>query len=204
MSVLKKGDKGSKVKSLQEKLNKAGAKPKLSVSGIFDDKTESAVRAFQKKAGIKVDGKAGDATIGAFETGGKPIKWTVKDTSRAHKLMNGKIADLLKDRRQIEKLAKAHSKNRDLKHAFRNYTIYADAMAEQMGNMKKELERIDFLEVEFKGAVGSSPRDQAFFLGKAQATWSSLEKRNGDAARLERAYNFEHDNFLKVLDKVAA
>ena len=48
MAVLKKGDKGSKVKALQENLNKAGAKPKLAVTGRLDDETPDAVRSFQR------------------------------------------------------------------------------------------------------------------------------------------------------------
>lgn len=204
MAVLKKGDKGPKVKALQKKLNKAGAKPKLTENGSFDDKTEAAVKAFQKKSALKADGKVGSGTMEAFDMKGKPPKWTLKDTMKAHKQMNNKIADLKKDRKQITTLAKKHAKDKDLKEAFRCYNIYADAFSKQMDIMKADLVRIDWLENEFKGVFGSSPKDRALALSQAEETWKELEKRNTSAAKLEKAYNFEHDNFLKVLDSVPA
>jgi hypothetical protein len=204
MGILKKGDKGSKVKSLQKKLNKVGTKPKVSESGTFDDATEKAVRAFQKRVELKPDGKVGTATMEALDKGGKRVKWTIKDTMSAHKQMNRKIADLAKDRKLIEKLAKKRPKDKDLQHALRNYRIYADALAEQMDFMKKDLELIDLYKFEFDGLFGSSPKSKPYFLGQAQDTWKALIKRNKGAAKLERAYNFEHDAFLKALDNVPA
>ena len=58
--LLKKGSVGSDVKTLQELLNQLGAS--LTTDGDFGSKTESAVIAFQKKAGLKQDGKYGDQT----------------------------------------------------------------------------------------------------------------------------------------------
>lgn len=51
MASLKKGSKGSGVKDLQTNLNKAGAKPKLKVDGIFGPITEKGVKSFQKNVG---------------------------------------------------------------------------------------------------------------------------------------------------------
>ena len=62
--LLKKGSTGSDVKTLQELLNQFGAA--LAVDGDFGSKTESAVKAFQKKAGLKQDGKYGDQTHAAL------------------------------------------------------------------------------------------------------------------------------------------
>ena len=60
---LKKGSTGSDVKTLQELLNQlAIVTPALEVDGDFGSKTEAAVKAFQKKAGIKQDGIYGDET----------------------------------------------------------------------------------------------------------------------------------------------
>lgn len=60
---LKKGFTGSDVKTLQELLNHlAIVTPALEVDGNFGSKTEAAVKAFQKKAGIKQDGIYGDET----------------------------------------------------------------------------------------------------------------------------------------------
>ena len=60
---LKKGSTGSDVKTLQELLIQlAIVTPALEVDGDFGSKTEAAVKAFQKKAGIKQDGIYGDET----------------------------------------------------------------------------------------------------------------------------------------------
>ena len=58
--LLKNGSVGGDVKTLQELLNQLGAS--LTVDGDFGSKTEAAVKAFQKKAGLKQDGKYGDQT----------------------------------------------------------------------------------------------------------------------------------------------
>ena len=58
---LKKGSKGSDVKTLQELLNQLNiVTPALELDGDFGSKTEAAVKAFQKKAGIEVDGIYGE------------------------------------------------------------------------------------------------------------------------------------------------
>ena len=62
--LLKKGSNGTDVKTLQELLNQLGAN--LAVDGDFGSKTEAAVKAFQKKAGIKQDGKYGDQSHAAL------------------------------------------------------------------------------------------------------------------------------------------
>ena len=58
--LLKNGSAGADVKALQELLNQLGAA--LNVDGQFGSKTEAAVKAFQKKAGIRQDGTYGDQT----------------------------------------------------------------------------------------------------------------------------------------------
>lgn len=52
---LSKGDKGAEVKALQKLLS-------IGVDGSFGPKTDSAVRAYQKKQGLKVDGYVGEDT----------------------------------------------------------------------------------------------------------------------------------------------
>ena len=54
------------MKTLQELLNQLGAS--LTVDGDFGSRTETAVKAFQKKAGLKQDGKYGDQTHAALMT----------------------------------------------------------------------------------------------------------------------------------------
>lgn len=65
--VLRKGAKGSLVKSLQELLLSKGFKlPKYGADSSFGDETESAVRAAQKATGISDDGVPGPQTYRAL------------------------------------------------------------------------------------------------------------------------------------------
>jgi len=63
---LEMGDKGHYVIELQKYLNIVGKKyttiPKLSVDGIFEEKTENAVKEFQNIFKLDVDGKVDDLT----------------------------------------------------------------------------------------------------------------------------------------------
>lgn len=79
MAVLKKGSKGSAVKDLQTKLNKAKTKPELKVDGIFGPLTDKAVRVYQKKNGLKVDGKVGEYTLATIKYGGELPEMMVDD-----------------------------------------------------------------------------------------------------------------------------
>ena len=58
------GSSGSAVKELQEALNRHGYD--LAVDGIFGEKTKAAVRSYQKKNGLKLDGIAGNETWGSL------------------------------------------------------------------------------------------------------------------------------------------
>jgi len=62
--VLKHGDKGIAVRRLQQQLNAHGSK--LVTDGDYGDETEKAVRAYQAKIGLVVDGKAGEKTLAAL------------------------------------------------------------------------------------------------------------------------------------------
>lgn len=60
-SLIKKGSRGSAVTQLQQQLKNKGYL-KGAVDGIFGDQTYSAVRSFQKDAGLAVDGIVGSKT----------------------------------------------------------------------------------------------------------------------------------------------
>jgi peptidoglycan hydrolase-like protein with peptidoglycan-binding domain len=60
MTTLRHGDRSQAVRTLQKKLNSHGAK--LLVDGDYGDTTETAVRAYQLKVGLVVDGIAGSKT----------------------------------------------------------------------------------------------------------------------------------------------
>lgn len=63
MQTLRKGDKGTQVKVLQWLLNENGYNAGT-VDGIFGANTQNAVKAFQKAAGLSVDGVVGKNTWG--------------------------------------------------------------------------------------------------------------------------------------------
>ena len=65
MELLKKGSKGDSVKLLQELLNKHGFN--LTVDGDFGNKTEEAVKQFQKRLNLTVDGIVGSKTFEALQ-----------------------------------------------------------------------------------------------------------------------------------------
>ena len=71
MPVLRYGSRGETVKLLQRLLNKVGYN--ISVDGIFGKQTLSAVKAFQKRMGLAVDGIVGINTWTAlFKVAGIP------------------------------------------------------------------------------------------------------------------------------------
>jgi peptidoglycan hydrolase-like protein with peptidoglycan-binding domain len=65
---VKKGDKGDGVKQIQAALKAAGYK--VTVDGDFGNQTDAAVRQFQKKNGLTVDGVVGKITWGKLSAAG--------------------------------------------------------------------------------------------------------------------------------------
>lgn len=63
--LVKRGSRGDLVRKVQSKLktNYSLYAGKLKVDGIFGPSTEKAVREFQRRAGLKVDGIAGAQTL---------------------------------------------------------------------------------------------------------------------------------------------
>ena len=71
-ALSKNGSSGEEVRKIQTKLKNWGYY-NGSVDGVYGWQTENAVRSFQKKNGLKVDGVAGQATLnamGIFTSGG--------------------------------------------------------------------------------------------------------------------------------------
>lgn len=64
---MKKGDIGAPVADLQRRLNGVGLK--IAVNAVFGAETEAAVMAFQKRAGLIVDGWVGVKTLAALASG---------------------------------------------------------------------------------------------------------------------------------------
>lgn len=81
-STIQYGSSGSDVKKLQEELNKNGYN--LDVDGQFGSKTQTAVKDYQKKNGLAVDGIVGKNTWGKL-TSSSFAKTTTKNTSSTSK-----------------------------------------------------------------------------------------------------------------------
>ena len=64
-ALSKYGSRGNEVKQIQEKLKRWGYY-KGSVDGIYGSQTLAAVKSFQKKNGLTVDGIAGEKTLNAM------------------------------------------------------------------------------------------------------------------------------------------
>ena len=82
MELLKKGSKGDSVKLLQELLNKHGFN--LTVDGDFGNKTEEAVKQFQKRLNLTVDGIVGGKTFEALQAKYEANIDIIKDFLKVH------------------------------------------------------------------------------------------------------------------------
>jgi peptidoglycan hydrolase-like protein with peptidoglycan-binding domain len=67
MKILRLGSSGQEVRKLQDVLNLVRAtQPSLKCDGIFGPSTQAAVRSFQQRARITVDGVVGPVTTTAL------------------------------------------------------------------------------------------------------------------------------------------
>ena len=87
----KKGDKGKKVKLIQEWLSLQGFG--LKIDGDFGFATDYAVRKFQKREKLKVDGVVGNNT---FSTLVKPVKDALKEISKSSKSLGEMVVGYAK------------------------------------------------------------------------------------------------------------
>lgn len=80
----KNGDSGSEIKRVQQRLKELGYLTG-SADGDFGDKTEAAVRAFQSRNGLTVDGKVGKNTLSKLfsDSAKKAATATAKPTTKA-------------------------------------------------------------------------------------------------------------------------
>src|SRR5262249_42833991 len=65
--LVRLGSRGDTVAELQVRLNEDGARPRLDPDGSFGGATDRAVRAFQRRHGLLVDGIVGPQTWGLLD-----------------------------------------------------------------------------------------------------------------------------------------
>lgn len=99
-AVISQGSRGETVKTIQTKLKRWGYY-KGSVDGIYGAKTKEAVKYFQRKNGLKVDGIVGDKTLqalginpatvngGGNKGGGNNTKYSDSDIQLLARLIHG-------------------------------------------------------------------------------------------------------------------
>lgn len=105
--ILKKGDKGDRVGTLRRRLEVTGELAPQPVSDVetFDDALETAVRLFQERQGLEVDGVAGPGTMAAanvtveeriqqIKVNMERWRWLPRDLGERHLLVNIASFDL--------------------------------------------------------------------------------------------------------------
>ena len=109
--TIKYGSSGEEVKKLQTELNKRGYK--LEVDGKFGAKTQSAVKDYQKKNNLSVDGIVGNNTWGSLTAGNKAAQ-TEKNSQNKGKNNNKNKANKTNTKRptykKSESIKKAENK----------------------------------------------------------------------------------------------
>lgn len=85
------GSQGDDVKQLQELLNKNGAN--LTVDGVYGSQTQQAVKDYQTKNNLAVDGIAGDETWGSLTTGSGTASQKVEPVTPTTKTETPKTPD---------------------------------------------------------------------------------------------------------------
>ncbi|MEM1428280.1 MAG: peptidoglycan-binding protein [Pseudomonadota bacterium] len=185
MGVLKRGDKGSKVKQMQTLLQKSGAKPSIKPTGTFCPLTEQAVKDFQKKNKLKIDGIVGKATMGALEGAGeKPVKWTVKDVAKARKDLDHVIARETRAETHVDDWQRKliGTKDKKINVLRQKYDVANKAFFEKAFEFRDALAEIAQAKREFDYAKSNEDRQRLLDLAKSR--FSDSEKFNKAAEKL--------------------
>lgn len=204
MSHLKIGAKGNGVKNLQKQLIKAGVRPKVTVNGDFDETTDKAVKAFQKKLGMEPDGRVCGNTQFGLRYGTKPIKWTLRDVDRPIQTLVLKRRELHKTRVAVIRVAQQNSKNPDNRKAFAVYDKVANEYSEKLLDFIRQLRKIAGIKRRFDNELKGRLMDQTHALRDATALFKDAEAMNRDAQTLSERHDEEHDRFLDRIQPVAA
>lgn len=114
MTNFKKGSRGKQVLTIQKALIAAGVKPRPRTSGTFDAVTEDAVKTFQQKNRLKVDGIVGKKTMPRLLKLAKGPRINLKMTAPNYaSLLRKKSAAHIKTKKAVLKVLVTINRERD-------------------------------------------------------------------------------------------
>ncbi len=210
MTKLKKGSKGADVKSLQEQLNKAGAKPKLKVDGGFGAKTEEALKQFQKKNRLKDDGVAGAKTMATLEkkAGGgaaeKAPEWPHGDYVKMVKAIESNTKDIVDTAKKNLMAMDRHLDDFDIEK-MRN--TYFDNLRSYLASHKKwmtEAKKVIQFQKSFEKLAARNPKAGPEIIKAADKTIKNMEQISNASDKYLLENMDIADDFQKMTTKKAA
>jgi N-acetylmuramoyl-L-alanine amidase len=89
MDILRRGDNGVVVLEIRSKLSRLGMLPSSSGEGSFDDACDRAVRDFQQRRGLQIDGLVGPETYRALDE----AHWRLGDRVLSHVVARAFVGD---------------------------------------------------------------------------------------------------------------
>lgn len=176
MKKLKNGSKGREVKTLQAALNKPPLKASLKVDGIFGDKTEASVRAYQKRNRLKIDGIAGDDTQTTLGLAKAASKSGSKDTGWPYTDVSATIDDVARKYKNTRALADKHlsiahkTKTGDMRKIEESMLSALKVFNVKFRDNYAVLQMLEKLEIEYLRARRDKPATAPAILRKA-AGW---------------------------------
>ncbi len=187
MGVLKRGDKGSKVKQMQSLLQKSGAKPTVKPTGTFCPLTEQAVKDFQKRNKLKADGIVGNGTLEMLQDAQeKDVKWTVKDTNKPRQELDKIIAQRTRYDTWVDDEQKRliGTKDKKINVLRKKFDDAGKMFYDKAFELRDALYAVVRLKREFDYA--KTKQQQRELLDKAKDQFAQAEKLNTAAEKLKK------------------
>lgn len=209
MANYKLGSKGKEVVEIQKVLAKSGVSPKVKPTGKFDEDTDKAVRAYQKKHKLKIDGIVGPQTKGQmFGKGGADATKKIKlsrpdphgDAEKVQKALSKRHKGL------TDSLINYISKGGDTKGAFYKKIrgIY-DQHGDIIYAHKKEIEVLFTLQIDFRDAVeGGKAKEAEALKKKVEASVKKLDGLAKSCPKVESQFKKAFLDGLKAMIGMAA
>ncbi|MEO0621249.1 MAG: peptidoglycan-binding domain-containing protein [Pseudomonadota bacterium] len=183
MSDLMSGSKGSDVKALQKAMNGLGTLGvKLKEDGVFGERTEAALKKWQKLQGEKSTGRIAKSALKAVrQSGGKVPVMTVRDyapriTKNVDSVRNNG-AEVASQAEELDEARKRLRKRIDDSHAIEKKMTKASAqnkayLADWLGDAKK----IAAMQTRFEAVAQSDPAGAAKLVKEIEALDAQAER----------------------------